>query len=1145
MRLFKRLFIVFLILLVLLIVLVAIAPMLVARGVGQGAVVSRLDAAVTGDASVDAIRPSWFGSQEIDGLVLTSADGQTRIEADVAVDHGLFGLLFSRPAVLAVSMGGKAVGSVDEQGRTSFGDLFPPADPAKSSEPKEPGPDGPGTFTLPTGLDLTLTGLRAELSLPVDGAQEILTISQLAGSVQLEAGQPVRVDLDSPTNFAGRDGSIAIDAVIRDVFGADAIVRPLDASIESATVALAGVPVPAGPAPAMIESLTIDASGSLATQLNVEFESLARIGDATESSAFQANAVIDTLVRDGAIDVGGATYEITADGRGMPTAIAQPFLEGRGVVLARDLGPTLEVDVKLSSQPGQPVTVKARGSALSLDIGGTMRDARLIDITRATLSATAHPELLAHYAPSVELAAPAPMTVTVDPFTLDLDGLAEGVLPPAVQATIDAPQPLRLTMLAAAEGETAADADADAANAEPAAPTIINLAGLKIRAALAPARTAQAGGGVVSADVAPNFDVALSASRATVSHAALTLPLSIDRLEASGRGDLDFAAPLNAAVRGSLSSSAGTVAELDLSAIATLPPSNADAGAAGDAPAAAPEINDLKLVLSRIAPAALESTLGLDAGTMSDWTGGGGDVTVTGPVAWPGGTRPASSAEGVELPPVQLEAAFPGLAGQVNVGFDGEAVHASIPGALRLRPPAATINRILAPKPAEDGTPPSAQAVAAALTVRGTPSGVLQLDRAVVPLGLFGDENVAEAGQAVRLNARLRTDALSLVRGSQAVELPAHDTRINAESLDVLRLVIAPPASAGAGAGAGSGPGAGSGAPKAPAAPGSLNAELTVRGLIAGGELAPGAARLDGTATINQLPTGLIGAFVPSGGLLSAAIGPTVQATVTADGFSRDAGTVALDARADYGSVAATIRGDKGAFVVDAEQPVTATLDVHPALQTQILSRIQPIFSGVSTSDGPLSLVVGPARFDPEAGVSTAFADFNLTSGRVTFEQGFEFLSVLSFFDRSAGGDKIQAMIPPIKGRLQSGVVSTDGTTIEFTKGAALSFKPGSSYDLASGNIDMQAEFPLKFLGSVFREARGITDDIKVPLLAKGPASTTKLAVDPSFDVAGALVDAGVRGLIEKEIGDKLPGVGDAIGDLLRGLGGDKKKDGE
>ena len=83
-------------------------------------------------------------------------------------------------------------------------------------------------------------------------------------------------------------------------------------------------------------------------------------------------------------------------------------------------------------------------------------------------------------------------------------------------------------------------------------------------------------------------------------------------------------------------------------------------------------------------------------------------------------------------------------------------------------------------------------------------------------------------------------------------------------------------------------------------------------------------------------------------------------------------------------------------------------------------SRIQPIFSGVSRSDGPLRVVISSAFVPLGDGVSAAAAEFRAEPATLWIEPGFDFLSLVAMFDRR-GGRPLEATLQPVQGRLAGG----------------------------------------------------------------------------------------------------------------------------
>ncbi|MCA9295627.1 MAG: hypothetical protein KC983_03900, partial [Phycisphaerales bacterium] len=103
------------------------------------------------------------------------------------------------------------------------------------------------------------------------------------------------------------------------------------------------------------------------------------------------------------------------------------------------------------------------------------------------------------------------------------------------------------------------------------------------------------------------------------------------------------------------------------------------------------------------------------------------------------------------------------------------------------------------------------------------------------------------------------------------------------------------------------------------------------------------------TANVNQLPTILVDNIIGLDGLLRAAVGTSITATMVADDFSRTSGKLTMDIDTPSSKLSAVVQGRDRALIVNDANPLTAQLDLTPALRDRILKPIQPLLADIKS----------------------------------------------------------------------------------------------------------------------------------------------------------------------------------------------------
>ncbi|MCH7799333.1 MAG: hypothetical protein IID28_12940 [Planctomycetes bacterium] len=317
------------------------------------------------------------------------------------------------------------------------------------------------------------------------------------------------------------------------------------------------------------------------------------------------------------------------------------------------------------------------------------------------------------------------------------------------------------------------------------------------------------------------------------------------------------------------------------------------------------------------------------------------------------------------------------------------------------------------------------------------------------------------------------------------------------------------------------------------AEPGRIELTGTVTDLMADGVLALPQATLAMIAKVNRLHTAVIDGLADMQGLLVAALGPRVDAVATASNFSRNSGVLEARFETSNGWLDGIVYGANNAVSIKADQPVLAELELTPPLRDRLLYKIHPLLADIRTTEQPVRVTIGESSIPLDGDVSRLDALLEITIGRVEIDRGSTALILLTLANAS-NAKTISGEIEPIKVRIRKGVVTYERFAVKLDKFTMIY---SGSIDLNTRYVNLTAEVPLDSLAGTFHELEGLTDDVSVPILYRGPFGNVKAEIEPEF-LAEAAATIGVRaGIDELEKKTGLP-----IGDILDSIFGKKKK---
>jgi hypothetical protein len=359
-----------------LLALVLMLPTLVSMGLFRGTVVSAIGGAVHGTVSLGSLRLGWSGPLEVKGLSIDDASSGTRIAADVTVDQGLWTLVTRGTQELDVRVAGSLRTARMPDGALGIARLAkePDAHPSASPAPQSPKPLPPGGLArLPDAVRrarLALDGVTFEL-VDASGAPE-WAVRDLKGALAIERGADATLTIAGATEVGGQRGALDVAATFARMVGADGVLRVQGAGAE-VRVQVTEAPVAAAGMSMRIAKARIEVrSEDLAGRIDAKVDAEASI-DGEPGAAVRAALVFDRLLAaDGSPIVDLAAIHGSLEATSVPTRPFERFVDGTGIVLARDVGPRIDLAAKFADAGGGELDLSVRGSSITLSATGSV-----------------------------------------------------------------------------------------------------------------------------------------------------------------------------------------------------------------------------------------------------------------------------------------------------------------------------------------------------------------------------------------------------------------------------------------------------------------------------------------------------------------------------------------------------------------------------------------------------------------------------------------------------------------------------------------------------------------------------------------------------------------------------------------------------
>ncbi len=399
----------------------------------------------------------------------------------------------------------------------------------------------------------------------------------------------------------------------------------------------------------------------------------------------------------------------------------------------------------------------------------------------------------------------------------------------------------------------------------------------------------------------------------------------------------------------------------------------------------------------------VEGLVGLAAGTVSNWTGDAGSLSLT---------MGRSGAEEV----VTLEPSFPPniTEGSVTVRASGERVTASAAG-LRVSVPPTTLER-LSTKPAQAKDAPRFQ-FASGLSLALTDAKV-ELPKALAN-GLASEGDVL-AGGSVQVALAIEPMTLRSVRPGMPLETLRVPALVASLRSTDLRQAITFEATQ-----------------NEQAADGSF---VRVQGGVsnlsdANGAFSADAATLDLDAEVRDLPTALVDLLAATDGSLGRALGDRITMTAKAKSLSAKSGQANLVVRSPFVELQVpqlTINSGGVARITD-KNPLTATFALSPGIKDDLLYQINTIFADVELVKERATLTVRDLRYPLDGNLARFDSDLTLDVGDVRMRNGKPVSILFELLDnRPTPGS--EARIEPLVVKINNGRLTYENFALRLFK---------------------------------------------------------------------------------------------------------------
>ena len=370
---------------VLLITLIAATPTLLSGEIGRSILVGVLKERVRGEVTVGELDLSWSGPQSVRALVISSTEAGS-IELSASVATSAWELLRGESAPIQIDCSGAVRTTYDQEGAMAIARLFRAEDDGSEDESAAL-PEQLRNFTLV----LKDFVLEATAQSPAQGNSGLMALRGIGGTLAISGGNAA-INLKGSSVVNDLGGSFAVDIEAKGVIGPSGEFRSSGASL-NASISAEALPLPARGAPVDVRDLVVRASSSDLTQ-SLDLQVAAQIGSSTEVPATVAATVNVSQPASlwGEGDRSKLAVAGTASLQNIPSGLLSPYLADSVVDPVRDLGPIIDLQLKLD---GRTMSLDLKSQRVSASAAGELStDGMVVVCSRSVVTAQLSPLLL-------------------------------------------------------------------------------------------------------------------------------------------------------------------------------------------------------------------------------------------------------------------------------------------------------------------------------------------------------------------------------------------------------------------------------------------------------------------------------------------------------------------------------------------------------------------------------------------------------------------------------------------------------------------------------------------------------------------------------------------------------------------------------